>query len=134
MNENKLGSLGKILIKYRKELNFTQKDIASKLCLKLELIRNIENDIFPDNIPLVFYCGYIYSYARLVNLSKKKIVFFIKEYKKKFNLSNKIIERKKKINESKYFFLNFFFLIKLILFLFVLFFLNFCLKLFWFNN
>lgn len=102
MNKKKLNSLGKILGKSRKKLNFTQKDIADKLCLKLELIRNIENDILPDNVPLVFYCGYIYSYARLVNLSEKKILFFLNEYKKKICLSSKIIKKKEKIYENKY--------------------------------
>lgn len=51
MNNEKINSLGKILVKYRKLSNFTQQDIADKLCLKLDLIRNIEKNIFPNNIP-----------------------------------------------------------------------------------
>ncbi len=117
MNSEKLNSLGKILIKYRKILKFTQQDVAKKLCLKLDLIRNIENNILPNNIPWVFYCGYIYSYARLVKLPKKRIVFFLEKHKEQ----NYCISRHSvKKNFNKNIFLNnfFFLLIKFILLLF----------------
>ncbi len=133
MNNKKKKSLGKILIKYRKKLNFTRKDIADKLCLKLELIRNIENNILFNNIPLVFYCGYIYSYARLVNLPKKKIDLFLNEYKIKYiNLTDKFIKRKK-LNINNYSYLNIFFMINFLIFLFI-FFLKFLFKIILFNN
>ncbi len=117
MNNKKINSLGKILVKYRKMLNFTQKDIAKKLCLKLELIDNIEKDIFPTNIPKVFYCGYIYSYARLVKVSKKKIFLFLERYN---NKNYCFSESKIKKDFDSFFFLNYiyFFLIKLIVLFF----------------
>ncbi len=117
MNDKKLDSLGKILVKYRKILNLTQKDISKKLCLKLELIDSIEKDIFPTNIPWVFYCGYISSYARLVKVSKKKIVFFLEKYNKKHSF---LINKKVKDNVHNFFFLDYiyFFLIKIIILFF----------------
>ncbi len=106
MNNEKINSLGKILVKYRKLSNFTQQDIADKLCLKLDLIRNIEKNIFPNNIPWVFYNGYIYSYARLVNLSKSKVFFFLKQYSSKDKYcSTQIVKKKFFFNKNKFFFL-----------------------------
>ncbi len=117
MNNKKLNSLGKILVKYRKILNFTQKDISKKLCLKLDLIRDIEKDVFPVNIPWVFYCGYIYSYARLVKVSKKKIVFFLEKHEdKNYYISNQLIKRK--VNQNILFNNVFFLLIKYLLLFF----------------
>ncbi len=120
MNNKKLNSLGKILIESRKSLNLTQQDIADKLCLKLDIIKNIEKDIFIVNIPWVFYCGYIYSYARLVNLSKDKIFPFLKEYCLKNNYNYTKVIKKKNFFEKEKKFLNsiFFFLIKFVLILF----------------
>ncbi len=117
MNSEKLNSLGQILIKYRKKLNFTQQDIAKKLCLKLDLICNIEKNILPNNIPWVFYRGYIYSYARLVKLPKKRIVVFLEKNKEQnYCISRHLVKK----NINKNIFLNsiFFLLIKFIILLF----------------
>ncbi len=106
MNNSKFNSLGKILVKARKSLNLSQKDISKKLCLKLDIIKNIEKDILYSNIPPVFLYGYIYSYARLVNIPKKKIFFFLKKYKIENYINNNFI------NENSYFkiFKNFLFI------------------------
>ncbi len=71
MNTLNSNSLGKILSKTRKSLNLSKRDIANKLCLKLDIIKDIENDIITDNIYPVFFYGYINSYIRLLNLSDK---------------------------------------------------------------
>lgn len=117
MNSLKFNSLGKILIKARKSLNLSQKDISKKLCLKLDIIKNIEKDILYFNIPSVFLYGYIYSYARLVNIPKRKIFFFLRKYKIENCINNNFV------NESSYFvifknflFINFFNIIKFFIF------------------
>lgn len=116
MNNLKLKSLGKILVKARKSMNLTRKDISNKLCLKLDIISNIEKDIFPSNIPLVFFRGYIFSYARLVNISNKKVLLLIKNYKINNILGNKNSEKKYFNNKINFFlFVKIFFFIKIFL-------------------
>ncbi len=110
MNSLKSDSLGKILVKARKSLNLSKKDISKKLCLKLEIINNIENDILSFcKIPKVFLYGYIYSYARLVNIPRRKILFFLKKNKINSCINSNFI------NKISYFslFINFIYLNRL---------------------
>ncbi len=79
MNTLKSDSLGKILSKTRKSLNLSQQDIANKLCLKINIIRDIENDKKTKNISSVFFNGYINSYIRLLNLSEKYLFNSVKK-------------------------------------------------------
>ncbi len=118
MNNLKSNSLGKILKKARKSLNLSKKDISKKLCLKLDIIKNIEKDILSSNIPLVFLYGYIYSYARLINIPKKKIFFFLKKYKIDNNINSSFINENSYFNIiKKFIFLNYFYIIKLFIFI-----------------
>ncbi len=114
MNNLKIKSIGKILSKARKSMNLTKKDIANKLCLKLNIINNIENDFLPNNIPIVFFRGYIFSYARLVNISNKKIIFLLEKYNFNDSFRKNIFKKKSYININNFFlFIKIFFFIKL---------------------
>ncbi len=118
MNNLESNTLGKILIKARKSLNLSRKDISKKLCLKIDIIKNIEKDVLLFNIPPVFLYGYIYSYARLVKIPKKKIFFFLKKYKIESNINNNFVnENSYFIVFKKFIFLNYFNIIKLFIFL-----------------
>ncbi len=77
----KVNALGNRLIEARKSMNLTQQDIADKLCLKLEMIRNIEINNMPPNLAPVFFLGYIRSYARLVNILDDDLSDLMLEYK-----------------------------------------------------
>jgi cytoskeleton protein RodZ len=57
----------------RETLNLTEKDVASRLHLKPNLITIIESERFENGPPPIFMRGYIRSYARLLNLSEKEI-------------------------------------------------------------
>ncbi len=126
MNNIKLDSLGKLLVKARKLMNFKKKDIANKLCLKLNIIDSIENDKIPNNISLVFFCGYIRSYARLVRLPEEKIICFLDKYKSNY------FSNEKNSKKSSYFKNNYFFYIKIFVFIKLLFLLT--LGFFYFKN
>ncbi len=77
----KVNVLGNRLIEARELMNLTQQDIADKLCLKLEMINNIENDNMPSNLAPVFFLGYIRSYARLVNILDDELSSLMLNYK-----------------------------------------------------
>jgi len=65
-NSNELGAL---LTRAREKLSFSQKDIASRLNLKVEFIAALDANDF-DKLPAPTYVrGYIRSYARAVNLN-----------------------------------------------------------------
>lgn len=60
--------LGELLTSARKKLEFSQKEIASKLNLKEEIVAALDANAF-DKLPAPTYVmGYIRSYARAVNL------------------------------------------------------------------
>ena len=70
-NNNKLGAL---LIRAREKLSFSQKDIASKLNLKVEFIAALDANDF-DKLPAPTYVrGYIRSYACAVNLNADSLI------------------------------------------------------------
>jgi len=70
-NSNELGSL---LTRAREKLSFSQKDIASKLNLKVEFIAALDANDF-DKLPAPTYVrGYIRSYACAVNLNSDSLI------------------------------------------------------------
>ncbi len=125
-NNDEVESIGVKLIQARRLMNFTRQDIANRLCLKVNIIRNIEKDSIPGNLSPVFFWGYIYSYARLVNVSNSELFLILDKYKSSYTLSNQIFIKNlqfSKIN-NKNFFVRFFnlYVIMFLIFIFSLYF------------
>ncbi len=77
MTENQIensNELGDLLTRAREKLSFSQKDIASKLNLKVEFIAALDANDF-DKLPAPTYVrGYIRSYACAVNLNADSLI------------------------------------------------------------
>ncbi len=77
MTENQIensNELGALLTRAREKLSFSQKDIASKLNLKVEFIAALDANDF-DKLPAPTYVrGYIRSYARVINLNADSLI------------------------------------------------------------
>jgi len=77
MTENQIensNELGVLLARAREKLSFSQKDIASKLNLKVEFIAALDANDF-DKLPAPTYVrGYIRSYACAVNLNADSLI------------------------------------------------------------
>ena len=77
MTENQIensNELGALLTRAREKLSFSQKDIASKLNLKVEFIAALDANDF-DKLPAPTYVrGYIRSYACAVNLNADSLI------------------------------------------------------------
>ena len=77
MTENQIensNELGDLLTRAREKLSFSQKDIASKLNLKVEFIAALDANDF-DKLPAPTYVrGYIRSYASAVNLNADSLI------------------------------------------------------------
>ena len=70
-NSNELGAL---LTRAREKLSLSQKDIASRLNLREEIIAALDNNDF-DKLPAPTYVrGYIRSYARAINLNADSLI------------------------------------------------------------
>ncbi len=67
-------SPGTMLREARKALSLSQEHIASKLNFKLELVRNIEKDVFDPNMPATFNRGYLANYAKLVSVEVEDVL------------------------------------------------------------
>lgn len=65
---------GDMLRQAREKLGYSQKDIASRLRLKLSVINNIEDNIFEESQVATFTRGYVSSYAKYVGLNEKEIL------------------------------------------------------------
>ncbi|WP_157989890.1 cytoskeleton protein RodZ [Candidatus Erwinia haradaeae] len=70
---NNMNSTGERLRNARENLGLTQKNIADRLCLKISIIRDIEEDNLPTSLASTFLRGYIRSYARLVRIPEKEL-------------------------------------------------------------
>lgn len=94
MEEKKLENIetvGQILKSARKQMGLSQIDIANKLCLKVSTVKEIEQNIYSDNICFTFIQGYIRSYANMVNLSQDtidKLIYMIQQTSSLPNLSS----------------------------------------------
>jgi len=76
-NEDQLDNsinLGGLLTKAREKLELSQKDIASRLNLKEEIIAALDANSFDDLPAPTYVRGYIRSYARAVNLDADNII------------------------------------------------------------
>lgn len=75
-------NVGQILKSARKKLGLSQIEIANKLCLKISTVKEIEKNIYSENICFIFIQGYIRSYANMVNLPQdeiNKLIYMIKK-------------------------------------------------------
>ncbi len=68
------GPPGQRLVEARKKMSLTSEDIALKLNLSLDVIRQIETDEFNNHTASVFYRGYLRSYAKFVGLDGDELV------------------------------------------------------------
>ncbi|VFP80024.1 cytoskeleton protein RodZ [Candidatus Erwinia haradaeae] len=68
-----INSIGGRLRSARENLGLTQKNIADRLCLKISIIRDIEEDNLPTSLASTFLRGYIRSYARLVQVPEDEL-------------------------------------------------------------
>ncbi|VFP87312.1 Cytoskeleton protein RodZ [Candidatus Erwinia haradaeae] len=76
-NIYKVTSAGERLRSARENLGFTQQYVAKRLCLKISVIRDIEDDNVPASLALTFLRGYIRSYARLVRIPGEELISII---------------------------------------------------------
>jgi cytoskeleton protein RodZ len=65
---------GDMLRQAREQLGYSQKDIASRLRLRLSVINNIEDNIFEESQLATFTRGYVSSYAKYVGLNEKEVL------------------------------------------------------------
>ncbi|VFP83264.1 cytoskeleton protein RodZ [Candidatus Erwinia haradaeae] len=72
-NTSNINSTGERLRDARENLGLTQKNIADRLCLKISVIRDIEEDNVPTSLASTFLRGYIRSYARLVRIPEEEL-------------------------------------------------------------
>ena len=70
----KVVSPGQMLAQARDELGISQSEIAEQLKLRLNLIVDIENDIFENTISDTYNRGYLRSYAKIVKISEADII------------------------------------------------------------
>lgn len=67
-------SPGAMLREARKALSLSQEHISSKLNFKVDLVNDIENDIFSPSTPVTFIRGYLVNYAKLVAVEVEDIL------------------------------------------------------------
>ncbi|WMY95370.1 MAG: helix-turn-helix domain-containing protein [Arsenophonus sp.] len=67
-------TVGKRLLKEREALGFSLENVAEKLCLKVCIVRAIEQDNNSNDIDPTFFRGYIRSYAKLLKIPEKEIL------------------------------------------------------------
>lgn len=72
--DKELSGPGQQLACARQAHQMTQEEVAQKLCLSLQLVRDIERDEYKQKINAVFLRGYLRSYARLVGLLPDQVV------------------------------------------------------------
>ncbi|MDX5629588.1 MULTISPECIES: cytoskeleton protein RodZ [unclassified Brenneria] len=65
---------GERLRQARERLGMTQQSVAERLCLKLSIVREIEEGNVPANLAPTFLRGYIRSYAKLVHVSEGELL------------------------------------------------------------
>ncbi len=65
---------GELLRPAREAKGFTESDVASKLCLSAQAIKNIEKDDYPHISARTYARGYLLLYARLVGVADADIL------------------------------------------------------------
>lgn len=61
-------TVGECLREAREKMGLADQDIATRLCLKISTVSDIEENRFSPELSATFWRGYVRSYARLVNL------------------------------------------------------------------
>lgn len=67
-------SAGQRLSSAREALGLSQQQVATRLCLKLSTVKDIEKDIVPTGLAITFLRGYIRSYGRLVHIPEHELL------------------------------------------------------------
>lgn len=67
-------SAGQRLSSAREALGLSQQQVATRLCLKLSTVKDIEKDIVPCGLATTFFRGYIRSYGRLVHVPEQELL------------------------------------------------------------
>jgi len=66
--------VGRHLKKSRLKKNLDLKSVAEELNIQLNVLKNIENNVFSDRFDLVYLIGHIRAYAKLLGLNENEIV------------------------------------------------------------
>lgn len=83
LEPTKKTGFGLLLKKARESAQLTEKEVAARLYLNSNLISIMENENFENAPPATFICGYLRSYARLLNIPEADIKMALKELGKK---------------------------------------------------
>ena len=108
--------VGQILKKNREAKKYTLLDISNELKISEEILRNIENSQFQDNIDIVFIIGHLRSYSSFLNLDYIDLVTQFK--KEQFPENKKKYEIERPVFQNKFFLLNKIFSFSLIIVIF----------------
>ncbi|MDP7593213.1 MAG: DUF4115 domain-containing protein [Litorilituus sp.] len=65
---------GQILSEARKKISLTQQQVADRLNFRLNLVTDIEKDIFDHSLPATFNRGYLRNYAKLVTVDIDEVI------------------------------------------------------------
>ncbi|VFP78854.1 Cytoskeleton protein RodZ [Candidatus Erwinia haradaeae] len=71
--------IGERLRDAREKMGLTQQHIAERLCLKVSIIQDIEEDTVSSSLASTFLRGYIRSYARLVEVSEEELITLMEQ-------------------------------------------------------
>lgn len=71
---------GERLRQARESLGLSQQVVAERLCLKVSIVREIEEDNTPAGLAPTFLRGYIRSYAKLVHLPEDELLPMLEKY------------------------------------------------------
>jgi cytoskeleton protein RodZ len=82
--------LGERLKTAREALQLTEKEVAARLYLNVDIILFIENESFDHVPPKVFVRGYVRSYARLLNFTEDEITLLLQDLEVAMPSSNPI--------------------------------------------
>ncbi|WP_225639479.1 cytoskeleton protein RodZ [Candidatus Profftia sp. (ex Adelges kitamiensis)] len=72
-------TIGELLRQGREKLGLTQENISERLCLKISIVRNIEENTNPVDLASTFLRGYIRSYAKIVHISEDEIMPYLEK-------------------------------------------------------
>lgn len=72
--------IGQLLREAREQLGLSTREVAERLCLRNQVVRQIEENHFDETIAPTFMRGYLKSYASLVDLDETYILQAYKEY------------------------------------------------------
>jgi len=65
---------GQMLAQARENIGMSQQQVADKLNFRITLVKNIENEVFDQEMPATFNRGYLRNYAKLVNISVDEVL------------------------------------------------------------